>query len=348
MIAKILHLAVAAPLLLSAMTAPGAEAPAQEAAAPADGQKKTPRLIGGHPSVAWLIYIVAPQTLCTWNDPRTGRSLEIQNQFISKEVRDLPEIGSRTMGGMNTESMLTQKPTAIITADFVRREVMSDSLAKNAGIKIVNLNFDQFECYPDGIRTIGELAGTPERGEHLAAFFTEMLKELKNRVDSIPEEKRLKVYYAGGINGLETAAGNNVHDHIISYAGGKNAFPPHSALNKVRFKVSLEQLLEYDPDVIIISAREVADGFKEKPGWKTLRAVKNNRVYLVPDAPVSWIDRPVTVFQLMGAWWLASKLYPDKFPEGYRPMAERFFKECLQVTLDELKWKLIDTDGEVK
>ena len=97
MIGKILHLAVAAPLLLSAMTAPGAEALTQKAAAPADGQKKTPRLIGGHPSVAWLIYIVAPQTLCTWNDPRTGRSLEIQNQFISKEVRDLPEIGSRTM-----------------------------------------------------------------------------------------------------------------------------------------------------------------------------------------------------------------------------------------------------------
>lgn len=348
MIGKLLHLAVAVPLLLSAAAGTGAETAGQETAAPAAGQEKKPRLIGGHPSVSWLIYIVAPQTLCSWNDPRTGRSLEIQKQFIRNEVRDLPEIGSRTMGGMNTESMLTLKPTAIITADFVRREVMSDSLLKNAGIETVNLNFDKFEYYPDGIRAIAKLAGTPERGERLAVFFSDMLTELNARVGSIPEEKRLKVYYAGGINGLETAAGNNVHDHIISYAGGKNAFPPHSALNKVRFKVSFEQLLEYDPDVIVISTREFANNFKNKPGWSNLRAVKNGRAYLVPDAPVSWIDRPVSVFQLMGAWWLAAKLYPDKFPEGYRPMAERFFAECLQVTLDEPKWNLIDTDSEVK
>jgi len=306
-----------------------------------------PRLIGGHQSVSWLIYAVSPDALCTWNDPRAGRSKDMEELFVRKETRSLPEVGSHKHGSMNTEGLLIMHPTAIIIADFTRRKVMSDSLMKNANVEVAHIEFDKFDQYPSSIRTIGRLAKAPERAEKLAKFVEHLNSELNARVGSIPKEKRVRVYYAASPNGLETAAGNTVHDHIISYAGGINVFPPKSALNRPRFKISFEQLVEYEPDVIIVYDREFAVGIKEKAGWKNLRAVKNGKIYLVPSAPVSWIDRPVSMFQLMGAWWLATKLYPEKFPEGYRPMAEKYFQAFLQVKLDKERWEAMNTDNGV-
>jgi iron complex transport system substrate-binding protein len=315
-------------------------------AMPATGETtQAPRLIGGHTSVTWLIYAVSPDALCAWNNPNVGRALQMQKLFVKKEVLERAAVGSREMGGMNVESLLLQKPTAIILADFVKQEIMSERMAKNAGVEVVKLNFERFEDYPKSIREIGRVAYVSKRADHLARFVENIMLDLKKRVGSIPENKRMKVYYASSPNGMETAAGNTVHDHVISYAGGINAFPPKSALNKIRFKVTFEQVLEYNPDVVIINDREFATKITTLPGWKNLRAVKAGKVYTIPDAPVSWMDRPVSMFQLMGSWWLASKLYPDKFPEGYKPMAEKFFQELLQTKLDAARWKMIDPEG---
>jgi len=315
------------------------------AAPPTD--PRPPRLIGGHMSVSWLIYAVAPDTLCAWNNANVGRALEMQKLFVRPDVLAKEVVGSRTMGGMNTESLLLQKPTAIILADFVRREIMSPSLLKNANIEVINLKFGKLEDYPDSLRAIGQAAHAPERANRLAKFVENLLSDLHQRVGSIPDKQRVKVYYASSPNGMETAAGNTVHDYVISYAGGVNVFPPGSALNKVRFKVTMEQILEYNPDVIIVNDREFAGKIRSLPGWSHLPAVKNGKVYLIPDAPVSWMDRPVSMFQLLGAWWLATKLYPEKFPEGYRPMTEKFFANMLQVKLDAEKWRMIATDPQV-
>ena len=314
--------------------------PAVSHAAPA------PRVIGGHFSVSWLIYAVAPGSLIAWNNLTVGRGLEMQKLFVKQEVLSKEAVGSRTMGGMNVENLLVLKPTAIILADFVTQDIMSENLARHAGIDVVNIKFERFEDYAESIRQVGRATQAPERAAHLIDFVQKMLADLNGRVGSIPEAKRLKVFYASSPSGLETAAGNTVHDHVITYAGGRNAFPPGSALNKVRFKVTFEQLLEYDPDVVIVNDRTfAAKALNALPGWKGLRAVRAGRVYVIPDAPVSWMDQPVSMFQLMGAWWLASKLYPEQFPEGYRPMAERFFEELLQVKLDAKRWKAIEPEG---
>jgi iron complex transport system substrate-binding protein len=312
--------------------------------APSGTAASVPRLIGGHFSVSWLIYAVAPDSLIAWNNMTTGRALEFEKLFVRKDMLTKEAVGSRTMGGMNPESLLLLKPTAVVLADFVTTDIMSDSLAKKAGIEISQIKFERFEDYADSIREIGRLAQAQTRAAHLTEFVQSMLADLHKRVGSIPESKRLKVFYASSPSGLETATGNTVHDHVITYAGGRNAFPAGSALNKVRFKVTFEQILEYDPDVVIINDRAFAEkNIKTLPGWQTLRAVKAGRVYVVPDAPVSWLDQPVSMFQLAGAWWLAAKLYPEQFPEGYRPMIERFFDEFLQVKMDAQRWKAIES-----
>jgi hypothetical protein len=79
-------------------------------------------------------------------------------------------------------------------------------------------------------------------------------------------------------------------------------------------EVSLEQVLAWDPDVIITWNQEQSGYYPqllEDPKWKELKAVKEGKVYEIPCAPFSWFDRPPSVNRILGLKWLGNALYPD-------------------------------------
>ena len=47
--------------------------------------------------------------------------------------------------------------------------------------------------------------------------------------------------------------------------------------------------------------------------WQSVDAVKNKRVYLMPEYTVAW-DTPVAD-SILGELWVAKQLYPDKFED---------------------------------
>ena len=44
-----------------------------------------------------------------------------------------------------------------------------------------------------------------------------------------------------------------------------------------------------------------------------ISAVKNGRVYTMPNAPFAWCDRPPGVNRFLGVQWIANMLYPDRY-----------------------------------
>lgn len=47
--------------------------------------------------------------------------------------------------------------------------------------------------------------------------------------------------------------------------------------------------------------------------WSHISAVKNGRVYTMPNAPFAWCDRPPGVNRFLGVQWIANMLYPDRY-----------------------------------
>jgi iron complex transport system substrate-binding protein len=96
--------------------------------------------------------------------------------------------------------------------------------------------------------------------------------------------------------------------------------------------VSIEQVLVWNPDVIITIDQEFAATVRNDPSWTAVKAVRDNRVHLSPKMPFGWVDFPPSVNRLIGLWWLARILYPERFPEDLRALTADFYTRFYHVT----------------
>lgn len=75
-------------------------------------------------------------------------------------------------------------------------------------------------------------------------------------------------------------------------------------------QVSMEQVLTWNPDVLILGAESEPD-LTMLP-WREMRAVQEKRILRVPAKPYDWMGRPPSVNRFMGLSWLAARLYPQE------------------------------------
>ena len=99
--------------------------------------------------------------------------------------------------------------------------------------------------------------------------------------------------------------------------------------------VSIEQVLVWNPDVIVTIDPDFAAAVAHDPAWSSVAAVRAGRVHLAPHLPFGWVDLPPSVNRLIGLWWLAKILYPDQFPEDLRPLTRDFYRRYYLVTLTD-------------
>jgi iron complex transport system substrate-binding protein len=110
-------------------------------------------------------------------------------------------------------------------------------------------------------------------------------------------------------------------------------------------QISLEQLLAWDPDVIIVngepeinmSGGTAADAILSGRDFATLKAVKNKMVFGTPNAPFSWVDRPPGPNRVIGMRWLAKKIYPEYFNYNVDDEVRAFFRLFYHTELTDQK-----------
>jgi len=71
-------------------------------------------------------------------------------------------------------------------------------------------------------------------------------------VSSIPEKERIRVYYAHGRDGLETDPAGSAHTRLLEFCGGINVADVSHKIGLGSTNVSMEQILLWDPDLIIL------------------------------------------------------------------------------------------------
>ncbi len=76
-----------------------------------------------------------------------------------------------------------------------------------------------------------------------------------------------------------------------------------------------------------------------------MKAVRDKRIYLAPSLPYGWFDAPPGVNRLIGVRWLASILYPKRFPVDLRTTTREFYKLFYQVDLTEAQLETLLTSA---
>jgi iron complex transport system substrate-binding protein len=189
--------------------------------------------------------------------------------------------------------------------------------------------------YSKVFRFLGEIFQLPKRGAALADYAEKCITETSRITNAIAESKRVSVYYAEGRDGLATECHVSVHAELIPLSGGKNV---HQCSDKSTFgmqKVSMEQILRYNPQVIISHEPLFFSMLPNAPKWKNIRAVKDHRVYQIPRVPFNWFDRPPSFMRLLGLKWLTHQLYPQAYPLDEIAETQHFYKLFLNVELDK-------------
>jgi iron complex transport system substrate-binding protein len=98
-------------------------------------------------------------------------------------------------------------------------------------------------------------------------------------------------------------------------------------------RITFEKLLEYSPEVIVAQNIRVYKEIQSNPIWQHLEAVKNKRVYLVPNRPFHWLDRPPSFMRIIGVEWLAHHFHPERYKVDIYGQIKKFYKLFLDVEL---------------
>jgi iron complex transport system substrate-binding protein len=109
--------------------------------------------------------------------------------------------------------------------------------------------------------------------------------------------------------------------------------------------VSLEQVLKWDPEVIIswdVDTRGGAfDDIRTNKNWAPIQAVKNDRVYAMPNEPWAWCDRPPGVNRLIGIHWVANLLYPQYYDVDMVEVTREFYEVMWRLEINDAQARLL-------
>jgi iron complex transport system substrate-binding protein len=281
------------------------------------------KVFAAGPPASVFVLALAPGKLAGWT--RALRPDEIP--FLPPEVARLPELGRLTGRGntANVEVLMASRPDLVVDIGSTSQTYVSlaERVTQTTGIPY--LLFDgRLKDTPRLLRELGRVIGAAAQGEALAAHVETTLGTIASRIAAIPEAERPRVFYARGPGGLATAPRGSLQAEVLELAGARNVAEPPPGFPGNLVNVSLEQLLLWQPDVIVTIDPAFPAAVRARPEWQAVPAVKNGRIYVAPELPFGWIDAPPALNRLLGVEWLVRILHPKAFPEPLGPRIKDF------------------------
>jgi iron complex transport system substrate-binding protein len=90
--------------------------------------------------------------------------------------------------------------------------------------------------------------------------------------------------------------------------------------------VTLEQIMLWNPSVIIFSSGSIYSTVGTNKDWATIDAIKNGKYYEAPYGPYNWMGFPPSVQRYLGMVWMAQLLYPNVAQYDVYAKVSEYFK----------------------
>ncbi len=205
------------------------------------------------------------------------------------------------------EKIVALDPDLIIAASYTPSDVLLQ--LKNIGFKVLILTqFSSIDGIKSNIRTVGRAVQEVDKAEALIA---EMETRLSAVAQVVKEVKRKPGLLSFDLEGW-TAGRHTTFDEIVQRAGGKN-LAADAGLNG-HPKISLEKVVEIDPEIIILNQWHPDSGDRHRPvlnhpALQSVSAVKTGQVFQIPGKQLTSVSH----FIVLGVEKMAQKLHPALF-----------------------------------
>ena len=145
-----------------------------------------------------------------------------------------------------------------------------------------------------------------------------------------------RVVSAGGARGLETGLQGSLHTEAAELLGLQNVahIPGRQGLTQV----SMENLLSWQPDIILVQDTMTAQHLREDPIWQGVKAVADRRILFLSGLPFGWLDAPPGINHLLGLRRLHAWLDPQ-VNASFKADMQRYSELFWHTTLSDAQYQ---------
>lgn len=217
----------------------------------------------------------------------------------------------KVQGAINIEELKAANPDIVfLQAENARNSAFTDKLDA-VGITSIAVDFHNMAQQRRVIAMIGRVVGATETATLYNQYYLRCIDRVRQVTSTIPIEERPHVYHAT-VEPYRTSPGDSLPSDWLSTAGAVNV----AALDPVKVhrggqQVGMEQILLWNPDIILANELATAHAIREDPKWAAVTAVKRNRVYQLPIGISRW-GHPGSLETPLAILWAAKAIYPEK------------------------------------
>lgn len=188
---------------------------------------------------------------------------------------------------IDVEKVLACEPDLVIVNKGMNEKLVN-TLEEN-GIKTVVLDMKSYDDVKDEIRAMSKITGETQKGEDLIASMDQKIADIKAKIPA--DKHRVSIIHSTN-QGLTIQLDGSIAGCTAKILGWDNVASGMTPLEKNpdAAPYSMETLVEQNPEVIFVTSmgkiEEAKAGMdktmQENPAWQTVDAVKNGRVYYLP------------------------------------------------------------------
>ena len=235
--------------------------------------------------------------------------------YLPSYILEKTEIGQLYggKGEMDLEALLAAAPDVVIDIGEPKATTADDltALAEQTGIPFIHIDAT-IATAPAAYRTLGKLLAREEKAEELAAwceYTYANISAMMKKVDA--DNARKSLLYCLGDTGTFVLAEGSFHAETVNLMSKNVAIVEDVVSSGAGNEVDLEQILVWDPEVIIFAPDSCHDAVVDAPQWQSIQAIAQDQYYETPYGPYGWLSSPPSVQRYLGMLWLGELLYPE-------------------------------------
>jgi len=260
------------------------------------------------------------------------------------QIKELPV--PKGSGVINIEELIKTKPDVVfVKSDTSSNDAEVEKLNKSK-IPFLVVDFNSMKEQQRAIEMIGKAVGAADKAAQYDQYYQNCIDRVQMRVATIPQQEKVKVYHSIS-EATRTDIKKSLSGDWTQAAGAYNVSANENLKSlEGKYFASLEQILLWDPDVILVNELGVADYILSNKQWSPLKAVKSNKVLQMPNGISRW-GHPSSPETPLAVLWLAKTIYPDKFADlDMVAETKLFYKQFFGFELsDEVVNKILFGEG---
>ncbi|WP_321416374.1 ABC transporter substrate-binding protein [uncultured Desulfobacter sp.] len=260
-----------------------------------------------------------------------------KDKLLGKIVPHLSSLPVPSAGGViHIESLIKTRPDIVFLKPETESIAQEVEKLKQFGLPYFSAAYSDMQSQMSVIEAMGRILNKEKKALDYTRYYRQAIARVKDKTDRIADADKLSVYHAinepfrtdgpGTLEADWTGACN-----ILNVSVGKGLIEK----NRNKRFAGMEQILMWDPAMIIANEAQTAQKILSDPQWAPIKAVKKGRVFTIPVGISRW-GHPGGLETPLAILWTAKTAYPDLFTDlDLKTEVRQFYQRFFDLGLDD-------------